>query len=53
MFCILEKFEAGLLKTIKGGDFEKIKKDVTPKALTKCESGSLLMAMKVFGDFAG
>ena len=52
MSCILEIFEAGLLKTIKDGDFEKIEKDITPKALTKCESGSLLTAMKVFRDLA-
>ena len=41
------KFEKELMKTIKEGNFEKIKENVTPRAFQKCESNSLMMAMKV------
>ena len=44
-----ERFEKDLLRKInKDGNFEDIKKDITPTALSKCKSSSLLMAMKVF-----
>ena len=37
------------MKVIEGeGNFVDIKEKITPRALTNCESGSLLMAMKVF-----
>lgn len=44
-----ENFEKDLLEKIKkDGSFEDIKKEITPRALLKCKSSSLLMAMKVF-----
>ncbi|KAJ7379859.1 hypothetical protein OS493_012611 [Desmophyllum pertusum] len=36
-----------LLKTIKSGTFEEIENKITPRALQKCSSKSLLMSMKV------
>ena len=47
-----KKFEKDLLETIINyndkQNFEDIEKDITPNALTGCESRSLLMGMKVF-----
>lgn len=46
-----ETFEKGLLETIINykdeQNFEDIEEKITPRALTKCESSSLLMGMKV------
>ena len=42
-----EKHLLGKLEA-KDGNFEDIHKTIKPKALTSFESGSLLMAMKVF-----
>ena len=42
-----KEFEDKLMKTITKSNFEKIEKAVTPRALQRCESNSLLMAMKV------
>ena len=42
-----KEFEDNLMKTITESNFEQIEKAVTPRALQKCESNSLLMAMKV------
>ena len=41
------EFEDSLIKTIDKGTFEEIEKLVTPRALQKCESKSLLISMKV------
>ena len=44
----MKKKEEELMEMIKDdANFEKINKEITPRALTNCESGSLLMAMKV------
>lgn len=49
-----KKFEKDLLETIINyndkQNFEDIEKKLTPRALTSCESSSLLMAMKVFSN---
>ena len=46
-----DTFEKDLLETIINykdeQNFEDIEKKITPRALTKCESSSLLMGMKV------
>ena len=42
-----KKFEQCLMETISSGNFEDIEKEITPRALQKCESNSLLMAMRV------
>ncbi|KAL9984284.1 hypothetical protein ACROYT_G006559 [Oculina patagonica] len=39
-------FEDSLRKTIKDGDFDKISAQLTPRALTKCNTNALLMAME-------
>ena len=38
--------EEKLLKTIRSGEFQKIKKEITPRALGEC-TNSLLTGMKV------
>ncbi|KAJ7379849.1 hypothetical protein OS493_012598 [Desmophyllum pertusum] len=40
-------FEIDLLKTIKSGNFEEIENTITPRALQKCDSDTLLLSMKV------
>ncbi|XP_027049845.1 short transient receptor potential channel 5-like [Pocillopora damicornis] len=40
-------FEDSLRKTIKDGDFDEISDKLTPRALTKCNTNALLMAMEV------
>ena len=41
--------EEKLLKTIRSGEFQKIKKEITPRALGEC-TNSLLTGMKVCGE---
>lgn len=39
------------MKTIKEGDIDDITDKLTPRALTKCHTNALLMAMKVSFKF--
>ena len=47
LFRVLLAFEDFLRKTIRDGDFDKINAELTPRALTKCNTNALLMAMEV------
>ena len=49
-FSLIHKdFERSLRKTIEEGDVDDIADKLTPRALTKCNTNALLMAMEV-GD---
>ena len=41
------EFEDSLMKTIETEDVEKITERLNPRALTKCKTNTLYMAMKV------
>ena len=41
------EFEKSLMDTIKRGDVEEITERLNPRALTKCKTNTLYMAMKV------
>ena len=41
------EFEDSLMKTIEKKDVEEITEKLTPRALTKCKTNTLYMAMKV------
>ena len=49
LICLVE-FERSLRKTLKEGDVDDITDKLTPRALTKCDTNALLMAMEVSSD---
>ena len=46
VYCFIE-FEKNLIGTIKTGEVEEITRELNPRALTKCKTNTLRMAMKV------
>ena len=46
VYCFIE-FEKSLMCTIETGDVEEITERLNPRALTKCKTNTLYMAMKV------
>ena len=46
VYCFIE-FEEILIETIKTEDVEEITRELNPRALTKCKTNALKMAMKV------
>ena len=49
LICLVE-FERSLRKTLQEGDVDDITDTLTPRALSKCSTNALLMAMEVSSD---